>query len=156
MTLVERSLWIAFKVHTGQKDKAGKDYILHPVRLMMKMETDEERAAALLHDVIEDSRELPEERRYAAERLLEEGIPAEVVEAVKELTKPENMADDDEAYFEFVKGAKRNSIARKVKQADLEDNLSINRIENPTVEDHKRLKKYETALAILKEEDQRS
>jgi (p)ppGpp synthase/HD superfamily hydrolase len=151
MTLVERSLEIALKVHQGQKDKAGKDYILHPIRVMAKMETDEERAVALLHDVIEDSRKLPAKRRYTAERLLEEGIPKDVVEAVKALTKPEEMPDDDEAYFEFVRGAKKNGIARKVKQADLEDNMDLGRIENPTPKDHDRLRKYAAALKILKE-----
>lgn len=75
-----------------------------------------------------------------------------VLEAVMALTKPQNMAGDDEAFFEFVRGAKRNGIARKVKQADLGDNMDIGRIENPMDKDFKRLKRYETALEILKDD----
>ncbi|HNQ79124.1 MAG TPA: HD domain-containing protein [Acidobacteriota bacterium] len=152
MGIIDKALEIALKVHCGQKDKAGKEYILHPVRVMMKMETDEERAAALLHDVIEDSRKLPEERRYTVERLLAEGIPKDVVDAVAALTKPEDLSDTDEAYFNFVRGAKENKLARKVKLADLGDNMDLGRIANPTDADFKRLKKYETAVKILEDD----
>ena len=72
MNIIEESLEIALKAHLGQKDKAGRAYILHPLRLMVKMETVEEMAAALLHDVLEDS-------KFTAEDLLKEGIPPKVV-----------------------------------------------------------------------------
>ncbi|HED35264.1 MAG TPA: HD domain-containing protein [Gammaproteobacteria bacterium] len=55
MNLIEKSLEIALKANAGQRDKAGKTYILHPLRVMSKMATEEEMAVALLHDVIEDS-----------------------------------------------------------------------------------------------------
>ena len=55
MNLIEKSLEIALKANAGQRDKAGKTYILHPLRVMSQMTTEEEMAVALLHDVIEDS-----------------------------------------------------------------------------------------------------
>lgn len=80
MNIIEKSLDIALKAYSGQKDKAGKTYILHPLRIMNKMETEEEISVALLHDVIEDS-------NYTAEDLLNNNIPSDVVDAVQSLTK---------------------------------------------------------------------
>ena len=64
----------------GQTDKAGLDYILHPLQVAAEMTTDEEKAVALLHDIIEDT-------DVTANELLEKGLPDNVVEAVKALTK---------------------------------------------------------------------
>jgi (p)ppGpp synthase/HD superfamily hydrolase len=69
MSLIEKSLHIALRAYAGKTDKAGREYILHPLRVMAKMSTDLERSAALLHDVIEDS-------DITARELLAEGIPA--------------------------------------------------------------------------------
>ena len=55
--MLEKAIGIAVHVHNGQVDKAGKPYILHPIRIMMKMEKIEEMIAAVLHDVIEDSQD---------------------------------------------------------------------------------------------------
>ncbi|GAB3507413.1 hypothetical protein [Emticicia fontis] len=52
--LLEKALEIA-RAHSGQVDKAGSDYLLHPLRVMQKMQSDEEKMVALLHDVVEDS-----------------------------------------------------------------------------------------------------
>ena len=61
MKLIKTSLQIALRAYAGKTDKAGREYILHPLRVMAKMNTDLERSAALLHDVIEDSDITPEE-----------------------------------------------------------------------------------------------
>ena len=79
MSLIEKSLAIALKAHSEQTDKARQPYILHPLRLMAKMHTDEEMSVALLHDVIEDS-------PLTAETLLNSGIPSNIVDAVQVLT----------------------------------------------------------------------
>ena len=50
-----KAIDIAVKSHSGQLDKAGELYILHPMRMMMKMNTEEEKITAVLHDVVEDS-----------------------------------------------------------------------------------------------------
>ena len=98
MNLIEKSLEIALKAYSGQRDKAGKTYILHPLRLMSKMTTEEEMAVALLHDVIEDS-------DYTEKDLLNCGIPSEVVNAVLCLTKEEG-----EDYEMFIKRVLSNRL----------------------------------------------
>ncbi|MDD1606636.1 MAG: GTP pyrophosphokinase, partial [Methylococcaceae bacterium] len=123
MTLIEKSLAIALRAHAGAVDKAGRAYILHPLRLMAKMTIDSEMSVALLHDVLEDS-------DITASELLAEGIPSIVVEAVLCLTK-----QADENYSDFVLRAKQNALARKVKIADIEDNINVLRLSNLTDKD---------------------
>ena len=137
MNIIEKSLEIALKAYLGQKDKAGETYILHPLRIMAKMQTDEERSAALLHDVIEDS-------DYSAEDLLSEGIPTNVVEAVELLSK-----QDGDSYEEFVDRVLANPLAAKIKKADIEDNINILRLNSVTDKDLKRIAKYHKAWKKL-------
>jgi len=54
MSTIERAIAIAAEAHEGKVDKAGAPYILHPLRVMLKMATTEERIVAVLHDVVED------------------------------------------------------------------------------------------------------
>jgi (p)ppGpp synthase/HD superfamily hydrolase len=140
MKLIETSLQIALRAYTGKTDKAGREYILHPLRVMAKMDTDLERSTALLHDVLEDSDITPGE-------LLAEGIPPEVVEAIKYLSKNEG-----EEYQEFVVRAKQNKIAAKVKIADIEDNIDVLRLSSLNEADLARIKKYHSAWRLLQEE----
>jgi len=140
MKLIETSLQIALRAYSGKADKAGREYILHPLRVMAKMNTDLERSAALLHDVIEDS-------DITAGDLLAEGIPPEVVEAIQYLSKSEG-----EDYQDFVARAKRNKIAAKVKIADIEDNIDVLRLSSLDEWDLARIKKYHTAWRLLKDD----
>jgi (p)ppGpp synthase/HD superfamily hydrolase len=128
---------LAAKAHEGQRDKAGAPYVLHPLRVMFQLSTDEERIAAVLHDVVEDT-------PWTLDGLRAEGFSENVVNAVDALTRRE-----DEDYEVFVRRAAENPLARRVKIADLRDNLDLSRIANPTERDRKRVEKYERALAIL-------
>ena len=51
---LQRALEIAIEAHKGSKDKGGNDYIFHPLRVMLSMNTNDEMIIAILHDVIED------------------------------------------------------------------------------------------------------
>ncbi len=137
MNLIEKSLEIALKAYRGQKDKAGKTYILHPLRLMAKMHSEEEMATALLHDVIEDS-------DFTAKDLLAEGIPKSVVEAVQLLSK-----QPGDSYQEFVDRVLGNPLAAKVKKADIEDNINILRLDSVSEKDLQRIAKYHKAWKRL-------
>ncbi len=137
MKLIETSLQIALQAYAGKTDKAGREYILHPLRVMAKMKTDLEMSAALLHDVIEDS-------DITADQLLAEGIPAEVVEAVQSLSKNEN-----EDYMDFVARVKQNPLAANVKIADIEDNIDILRLVALEEHDLARIRKYHSAWHLL-------
>ncbi|MBQ2217401.1 MAG: GTP pyrophosphokinase, partial [Firmicutes bacterium] len=59
---------------------------------------------------------------------------------------------DDEDYFAFIRRAKENSIAAKVKMADLRHNSDLSRIAQVTEKDLERLEKYKTAMNMLLEQ----
>lgn len=138
MPTLERAIALAVEAHRGQVDKAGHPYILHPLRVMLALEEELERMAAVLHDVVEDT-------PVTFEQLRAEGYPEEVVVALEHLTKREK-----ESYPEFVERAAANPIARRVKLADIEDNLDLRRIAEPTDKDLARLRRYRAAWQTLK------
>jgi len=133
MNIIEKSLEIALKAYAGQTDKAGTTYILHPLRLMSKMETDEEMSVALLHDVIEDS-------DITADDLLADGIPSTVVTAVQCLTK-----NKGENYEAFIIRVLENKLATKIKKVDIEDNINVLRLNSVGEKDLERIAKYHKA-----------
>lgn len=137
MSTIERAIAIAARAHAGQVDKAGAPYIFHPLRLMLAVETLPQKMAAVLHDVVEDT-------DLTLEDLQAEGFPAEVVEAVRALTKT-----DGEARLDAARRAAQNPIARAVKLADVSDNMDLRRIANPTEKDYARLKEYAQVKELL-------
>jgi len=139
MSLLERAIEIAVSAHKGQVDKADKPYILHPLRLMFKMQTENEMIAAVLHDVVEDT-------DWTIEKLEAEGFDEEVITAVKLLTHDKKVP-----YKKYIEAIKTNKIALKVKLADLEDNMDIKRIAHPKFRDYARLAEYLKYYNELKE-----
>lgn len=142
---LERAIEIATHAHAGDTDKGGETYIRHPLRVMRAMDTDEERIVAVLHDVVEDS-------EWTLNKI-EEEFDEEVREAVACLTKDEEKREqmDDTTYYltEFIPKAADNEIARKVKQADVKDNIDITRLPEVSEDDLPRLQKYQKALQQL-------
>ena len=136
--MLERAIEIAVEAHKGQVDKGGQPYILHPLRVMMSVSGESEKIVAVLHDVVEDS-------DWTFEALFAEGFSVEVIGALKSVTKE----SEDEDYDLFIQRAMRNPIGRKVKIADLRDNLDVNRISDITDTDVKRIYKYKRALKFL-------
>jgi (p)ppGpp synthase/HD superfamily hydrolase len=137
MATVEDAVSIAARAHRGQKDKAGAPYLLHPLRMMLRMDTEAAMMAAVLHDVVEDT-------EWTLERLREAGFSDEVLEAVDCLTHREG-----ESYQQFVERVRTNPIARQVKIADLEDNMNVRRINQLGPRDLERLEKYHRAWRVL-------
>ena len=137
MSNLERAIAIAVEAHKGQKDKVGAVYILHPLRVMARVNTEAEKIVAILHDVVEDT-------RWTFDDLRKEGFSEEVIAAIDCVTKREG-----EAYEDFVKRAAPNPIARRVKIADLEDNMDVRRVETVTPKDAERWNKYLKAWQYL-------
>lgn len=137
-SMFDLALSIAKKVHKGQYDKAGVDYIEHPLFVASLVDTQEEKAVALLHDVLEDS-------PYTAEELILAGLPETVVSAVQILTKKKGQ--DYQQYLELVKSS---PIARRVKLADLKHNSDLSRLATVTEKDLERLEKYKKAIDYLR------
>ena len=136
---MERAIQIAVAAHAGIKDKGGKPYILHPIKVMMRVETEEEQIVAILHDVVEDT-------DWTFDALRNEGFSETVIKALETVTKQ----SEDEDYEDFIKRSLRNDIGRKVKIADLLENLDVTRIGKLSEKDIKRINKYKKALQPLK------
>lgn len=135
MATVERAIAIAAEAHTGQVDKAGQPYILHPLRVMLAQASDAARIVGVLHDVVEDT-------GYSLEDLRQEGFGNEVLEALEAVTHR-----GEETYEEFIqRSASAGSIARSVKYADLLDNCDLTRITEPRQKDYDRIAKYRKML----------
>lgn len=116
MNDLERAIEIALDAYEGQTDKAGETYIRHPLRVMEQMDTRRQRIVAVLHDVVEDSGyELAD---------IESEFDAEIRDAIEALTKR-----DGEDYLEdFIPQVVDNDLARRVKLADIEDNMDLTRL----------------------------
>lgn len=136
-SLIEIAIGIALQAHMGQKDKAGAVYILHPLRVMLRMRTELEMVAAVLHDVVEDS-------STTLETLRVQGIPEEALSAIDGLTRQQG-----ESYDAFIQRAKQHPVAAKIKRADLEDNMDLTRIADRTGKDLARMEKYRKAWQEL-------
>lgn len=139
MNMLEQAIALAVTAHAGQKDKVGAPYILHPLRLMCRMETDEERMAAVLHDVVEDT-------NHTLADLRAKGFPDAVIAAVERLAKREG-----ETYEQFIERVIPDRIASRVKLADLEDNMNVLRLPQVQEKDRERLNRYLNAWNRLKD-----
>ncbi|MBB6153420.1 (p)ppGpp synthase/HD superfamily hydrolase [Pseudomonas sp. JAI115] len=135
---LERAISIAATAHAGQVDKGGAPYILHPLKVMLRMTTLEERIVAVLHDVVEDC-------GISLDDLRKEGFSEEVLTAIESVTKVPG-----ESYEDFVERAAQNPIGRVVKLADLEENSDLSRIASPNWEDLERVEKYRRAIGRLR------
>ena len=133
----EKAYEIAKKAHLGQVDKAGEDYIKHPEKVASFVNSDEEKAVAYLHDVIEDT-------ELTLEDLREYGFSEEVLEAVDVITKKKGQD-----YQTYLNSVKENKLARVVKLADLRHNSDLTRLINITEKDIERKEKYQKAIDFL-------
>ncbi len=139
---LEETIVLVAQAHQGQVDKAGEPYILHPIRVMLRVKELTTRQVALLHDVVEDT-------EVTLNDLRQFGYTDEVIEAVELLTH--GPQDDYETYIEQIA---RNPIAREVKLADLADNLDVTRLSRITEATERRLARYRRAVARLETESQ--
>jgi len=134
-----KAIEIAASAHSTQKDKGGSPYILHPIRVMMSLNTEEEKIVGVLHDVVEDSED------WDFDRLREQGFAEDIISALMSVTKQ----SDAENYEAFIERAGRNQIGRNVKIADIKDNLDVTRIGPLKEKDLLRINKYKNALSKL-------
>ncbi len=134
---LEKALVIAALAHAGQRDKGGAPYVLHPLRMMLKLDTDAERQVALLHDVLEDT-------GVSMLDLQEAGFSADVLEAVQCLSR-----QSGESRMQAAQRAATHPLALRVKLADNADNLNVKRIPEPDENDLARLKEYRAVRRFL-------
>jgi hypothetical protein len=138
MSTLKRAIEIATEAHKGHFDKAGKDYIDHPLRVMDMGRSEEEKIVGVLHDVVEDT-------DWTFEMLAAEGFSQDIIAALKCVTK----ISENENYDDFIERVKKNPLATAVKINDLSDNMDIRRLPYLSDKDVKRLKKYLKAYKKL-------
>lgn len=130
--MLSNAILIATNGHAGQFDKGGVPYILHPLKVMHYLKTDDEelQCAAILHDVIEDT-------IVTYQDLLEAGISQRVIDAVRAVTKLPGETLDEYKARVFA-----NRDAMMVKRADLRHNSDIRRLKGVRQKDIDRVAKY--------------
>ena len=130
--LLGKVLVLATNAHAGQFDRGGNPYILHPLKVMHYLKSDDEelQCMALLHDVIEDT-------KTTWKDLEEIGCTPRIIAAVKALTKMPGQS-----YDEYKEVVFKNPDAMRVKMADLRHNTDIRRLKGISQKDVDRLAKY--------------
>lgn len=129
--LVQLAERIARQAHEGQFRRDGKTpYVNHPKSVASRVNSEEAKIVAWLHDVIEDT-------HYDAASLLAAGIPSHIVEAISLLTK-----SPDTSYEDYLGHIQKHPLARSVKIADMLSNLA----DSPS---EKQIVKYANGLLIL-------
>lgn len=137
MHLLEQAILIATHAHAGQVDKGGQPYILHPLSVMNRVHTIEQKIVAVLHDMIEDT-------DITLDQLQEAGFPQPILAAVNTLTRR-----PEESYEEYIERVSQNPLATVVKLADLTENMNLLRIPSPTPKDDQRIQRYQKAYQRL-------
>lgn len=133
---LDQAIYYAARFHKGQVDKAGEPFILHPLRVMLSLETPEERIVGVLHDVVEDCTVTLDDLRWLQ-------FPEEIIEAIDSLSRREG-----EQYASYILRVSLNPIARRVKLADLKDNTDPNRTSTAKLP-MQQLARYKRAIQIL-------
>jgi len=139
MNILAIAIKFASEKHVEQTDKGGKAYILHPIRMMMRLRTndDELMAIAVLHDVVEDCKVTFDDLRSI-------GMTKRVIDGVKALTK-----QSGETYEQFIDRLSSNRDAMIVKREDLRDNSDITRLKGISDKDIARIEKYMNAFKLI-------
>jgi (p)ppGpp synthase/HD superfamily hydrolase len=131
--MLAKMLLIATNAHAGQFDKGGTPYILHPLKVMhyLKTEDEELQCIALGHDVIEDT-------AVTYKDLREAGVSERVITGIAALTKMPG-----ETYEDYKDRVFANRDAMKVKLCDLRHNTDIRRLKGVRERDLERMAKYQ-------------
>lgn len=138
MPTLERAIEIAASAHAGQFDKAEQPYILHPLKVMLRVNGAHEQMVGVLHDVVEDT-------AVTLDALRAEGFPDAVLAAIDALTKRPG-----ETRMQAAARAALNPVALAVKLADNAENMDLSRIPHPTEKDVARLREYEEVRVFLR------
>ncbi len=139
--LLARAIEIAVKAHAGQQRWSGEPYILHPMRVMLNMDTVDEKIVAILHDTVEDT-------NVTLNLLRTEGFEmynAQILFALDKLTHTKGIE-----YMTYIMTLANYNISTKVKLADLRDNMDITQLRFADHIDVDRLHKYYKAYRYLK------
>ena len=133
--------------HAGQFDKVGNPYVLHPLKVMHYVKSDdiEIKIIALGHDLIEDTFKSVKD---GVEFLRYHEFTDRIINGIVALTKI-----DGESYEDYKNRVKSNRDAIIVKMADLRHNSDIRRLKSKVIteKDIARTIKYHEFYVELEE-----
>lgn len=135
----KKAMKLCFHAHRDQVDKSGIPYVFHPIHLAEQMKDEDTTVAALLHDVVEDT-------KYSLEDLEALGFSERVIAAIRLLTHADGVA-----YMDYVAKIKEDPIAKAVKLADLAHNSDLTRMDAVDEKAKARAEKYAKAIELLTE-----
>jgi hypothetical protein len=116
---IQKAIGVALVAHGDQEDRGQNAYILHVLRVMLGLETEDEMIPAVLHDTVEDT-------DITIQDLEALGLTKSQCKIVAALTKPK-VGYDEEIYF---KGIENSPVARRIKIQDMLDNSRLDRLKN--------------------------
>lgn len=146
MPTIDETVAFIQRAHAGQTTKGGDPYWTHPVavmRLLPADATEDERHAALLHDVLEDCGVTPDDLRAS-------GYSERTIALVHGLSRPEGK--DRPSYMDWIRSiaASGDRGLIVIKLADNEHNSEPDRIEKLPPEERDIVKRYERSMRALR------
>jgi len=151
MLTLGQMIALAARAHENDLDKGGNAYILHPIRMMMRLRTTDEELMqiAIGHDVIEDHGDdycAEDDTEWTYGSYIKLNASQRVIDGIDTLTKRKG-----ESYEDFIERCALNKDAILVKLEDLRDNSDITRLKGLREKDFERMVKYQKAYARLLE-----
>jgi (p)ppGpp synthase/HD superfamily hydrolase len=139
--MLDKMLVLATTKFAGKFDRGGHPYILHCLKVMYYLKSDDEelQVIALGHDLVEDT-----DVTYAELRAM--GFTERVIVGIRAMTKVPGETNDE--YMDRIKAC---HDAIRCKLADLRHNSDIRRLKGVTAKDVARIEKYHKMYMELKE-----
>lgn len=135
---LHKAIKIACEAHQGQSSINGEPYILHPLRLLIKAKSNEERIIAILHDVIEKT-------NISLADLKNKGFDQNIISSIDSLSRRRS-----ESYIEYIERLMQNKISVKIKLLDLADNIKIHSENNDNGIYDAKINQYKNALKQIR------
>ena len=135
---LHKAIIIAFEAHQGQSSINGEPYILHPLRLLIKAKSNEERIIAILHDVIEKT-------NISLADLKNKGFDQNIISSIDSLSRKRG-----ESYVDYIGRLMQNRISVKIKLLDLDDNIKMHSENNDNGIYDVKINQYKNALKQIR------
>ena len=135
---LHKAVIIACEAHQGQSSINGEPYILHPLRLLIKAKSNEERIIAILHDVIEKT-------NISLADLKNKGFDQNIISSIDSLSRRRG-----ESYVDYIGRLMQNRISVKIKLLDLADNIKMHSENNENGIYDVKINQYKNALKQIR------
>ena len=135
---LHKAITIFCETHQGQSSINGEPYILHPLRLLIKAKSNEERIIAILHDVIEKT-------NISLLDLKNKGFDQNIISSIDSLSRRRS-----ESYIEYIERLMQNKISVKIKLLDLADNIKLHSENNDNGIYDVKINQYKNAIKQIR------